>query len=225
LNNLMTPADFPRAVCEEIHLKILPFSETRNAIYSQYLGATIALSYRFRALTDYSESFTASIISNAASRSGENRFKEERDLFGFFSNASSTFDAFFYSMFAIGAFFEVQLFPLASPDDERAVSANSTIAAYKKAFPNDPVIAALKQIVDDDTYKDVYRIRNILTHRSAPGRTFSVAIGNDEVPPDQWKVINIPLDKTTTHSRRAGVSSLLCAGLQAGLKFIESHVS
>lgn len=223
-NGLTMPDEFPVASYEAIHRKVTPFSGTNNEVYGQFAGAWNAISYRYRALADCDELFTASISTHGAAPNAMERYRQERDLFGFFSNGFSTFEAFFYAVFATGAFIQPAVFLIATPADQQRITASRTIEAYARAFPNDAIIARLQQITNDTAYKELRDIRNVLTHRSAPGRTIHVAIGADAAP-DQWKLSNIVLDQNTTATRRAHAARLLAAALEAFCEFSESHLS
>jgi hypothetical protein len=52
-------------------------------------------------------------------------------------------------------------------------------------------------------------IRNVLSHRAAPGRTFFVGIGGPDGLPDQCKIKNIMLDADMAPARRAQLANLL----------------
>jgi hypothetical protein len=67
-------------------------------------------------------------------------------------------------------------------------------------------------------------VRNVLTHRTAPGRTIFVSIGSDTDLPPRWKIDNISLDENTAASRRTHASRMLGALLSAGADFVASHI-
>jgi hypothetical protein len=73
--------------------------------------------------------------------------------------------------------------------------------------------------VSDVQFIEWREIRNILTHRTAPGRTFFVSIGDvaDAQLPDQWKIKGISLDTKMAATRRRQLSQQLdelLAGIQ-----------
>lgn len=223
-NGLTMPDEFPFAAYESIHRRMAPWSGINNDVYGQFAGAWNAVSYRYRALADYDESFTASISTHGAGPNAIERYRQECDLFGFFSNGFSTFEAFFYAVFATGAFIQPAAFLIATPADQQRITAGRTIEAYARTFSNDAIAAALQEITNDTAYKELRDIRNVLTHRSAPGRTIHVAFGS-EAAPNQWKLSNIVLDQNTTATRRAHAARLLSAALDALGKFSEARLS
>ena len=145
---------------------------------------------------------------------------QERDLFGFFSNAHSVFDAFCFALFAIGALRDSANFRLATDPDERNVTWSKMLRAYGKAFPSDPILSELEKIWNDT--EELRDIRNILTHRAVGARSFGVSMGPSTVPETTTiDRLNISLDATTTSSRRRDVAKLLLLGLDATSKFVE----
>jgi hypothetical protein len=84
----------------------------------------------------YDKSFRSSITAHGTGGQPF-RYKQERDLFGFFSNAHSVFDAFCFALFAIGALRDSANFPLATDPDERNVTWSKMLRAYGKAFPSE----------------------------------------------------------------------------------------
>ena len=223
-NGLTMPDDFPVAAYEAVHGKMTPFSGVNNEVYGQFAGAWNAISYRYRAFADCDELFTASISTHGAAPNAIERYRQERDLFGFFSNGFSTFEAFFYAVFAAGAFLQPAVFLIATSADQQRITASRTIEAYARAVPKDAIVGRLQQIINDTAYRELRDIRNVLTHRSAPGRTIHVAFGS-EAAPNQWKLSNIVLDQNTTATRRAHAARLLAAALEAFREFSEAHLS
>jgi hypothetical protein len=225
VNGLVMPPDFPAQSFQAVQRIIQPFAQTDNELYAHFAGAWNAISYRYLSLVNYGEIFTASLKAHGSSPPAVERYNQERMLFGFFSNGFSVFEAFFYGMFAIGALLEPKRFPLSTSADQQRVTPKRTIEAYANAFAEDPAIARLSGINSDIAFGEYREIRNVLTHRSAPGRTFYLSIGSSEAPPSQWKIRNIPLDENMATSRRAHVSVLLLTALDAARDFTQSCFS
>jgi hypothetical protein len=215
---LLMPGDFPVAAYQAVHMKLVPYAEKNNLVYAQFAGAWNAISYRFNALDEYDELFSSSIAKYGAGPPADERYRQERDLFGFFSNGFSTFEALFYGAFSAAALVRPAAFPIATAQDQRRITASQTAAAYATAFPGDPILAALKTVITDPAYVELRDVRNVLSHRSAPGRTIHVAIG-EEPAPDQWKLENIILDEKTTATRRSRIAKVLTEATEAFQKF------
>ncbi|MEH2551636.1 hypothetical protein V1283_008281 [Bradyrhizobium sp. AZCC 2262] len=225
VNGLVMPRDFPVASFEAVQRRIQPFAQTQNDLYIHFAGAWNAISYRYLSLVDDGETFTGSLKKHGSSPPAVERYNQERALFGFFSNGFSVFEAFFYGMFAIGALVKPTLFPLTTAADQQRVTPARTIDAYSRAFPGDAIVASMSGIYGDNAFKEYREIRNVLTHRSAPGRTFFLSIGSAEAPASQWKIRNIPLDESMASTRRAHVSMLLLRALDATRDFTDRTFS
>jgi hypothetical protein len=216
------PLDFPTEAFERAYGRV----STRAsglASYSHFVGAWNAISFRFQTMVDEGAAFTASITAPNAAGDIALRYSQERHLFGFFGSAFSIFEAYFYGMFAIGNILLPASFPLATAKDQQGVSPASTQRAYQAAFAGNALLTALQSVMADGAYTELKEVRNILTHRTAPGRTIFVGIGTDEELPATWKLNNIPLDAQLTSSRRAHVARLMGTLLNAAATFIESE--
>jgi hypothetical protein len=225
VNGMTMPADFPVQAFESVHGRLAHFSDRRPTLHVHFAGAWNALSYRYLSLIEHGDAFTASIVVHGAAPDAQRRYQQERDLFGFFSNGFSVFESFFYGMYAIGALLDPARFPLETPADQQRVTPARTVDAYSKAFPVDRILDAFRCFVNDSAYKECREIRNVLTHRSAPGRTIFVTFEGSEAPTDEWKISNIPLDKDTVPIRRRHISRLMTAALEAARIFVSARIS
>jgi hypothetical protein len=231
------PADFPRAGYERVMKKVKPLAGPYAQMYDHFGGAWNAISYRYMAMCFHGDNFSTSIVlpQGEAAAYYVKRYEEERELFGFFSNCFSTFESFFYGMYAVGNFLDpgtpasagtpaVQTnFPMTAKDLQ-FVTPSSTDKAYKKAFHGDAFLGTLTGVFADVRFRELREIRNILTHRTAPGRRMFVGIGSDEELPDVWKLNDIPLDAKLTPARRANTAQLLATLLDAAADFVEQRV-
>lgn len=222
-NNLTVPDDFPASQYDAVHTKLVAHGSKNE--HRLFMGALHGISYRFKALADYDDSFTASINAHGTTSGQPIRYQQERDLFGFFSNAFSVFDSFCFALFAIGSLASPANFPLATPEDERNVNWGSLQRAYCRAFPANPILNALTTITTDTAFAELRDIRNILTHRAAPGRRYEIEVSSSvTLTGTTISRLNIPLDAATTSSRRRHVAKLLHPGFDATQKFVEDHL-
>lgn len=218
------PPDFPVVQYELIHKRAEPRAKTSNHVYEHFAGAWNAIAYRFLAATEYEGTFTASLAGAGSSPAPLVRFQQERDLFGFFSNGFSVFEATFYGLFSLGSFLSAAIFPLGTAKDQQRITPTSTAAALAVAFPGDPIHKIISTVLQDPAYLEWREVRNVLTHRAAPGRIFFVGIGGDNALPDQWKIRNIPLNMNMAPARRADLSRLLGNLLQGIDDFTRIHL-
>jgi hypothetical protein len=220
INGLSTPNDFPASPFEALYKKLGGAYGGRPEYDVLVFGALNAITYRFHALAEYDRRFTASINAQGTDFGQPSRYEQERDLFGFFSNATSIFDAFCFALFAVGALIQPADFPLATDEDEWKVNWGRTREAYRRAFPADPILSVLENMAKDTALIKLRTIRNILTHRGVGGRALMATTG----PSDRIPRLNISLDVRTTSTPRSQVAGLLCFGLEAAHTFVESRV-
>jgi len=218
------PPDFPVAHYESVHSKIQPRASTSREIYEQFGGAWNAIAYRYLAVTEYEAAFTASLVDVGTSPQATDRHQQERDLFGFFGNGFAVFEAAFYSLFALGALVSVASFPISTAKEQQRINPTSTTDAITKAFPNDPIVHTLNNVTSDSDYLDWREVRNVLTHRAAPGRIFFASVGGGTAIADQWKIKSITLDVHMAPARRAELSRLISDLLEAIDQFAATHL-
>ena len=218
-NGLLVPADFPIVPYEAIH-GVIEATRASHPLYEHYSGAWNALAYRFRASVDSGDRFAALLKAHGATPPPEERYLQERALFDFFSTGFSVFECTFYGLYAIGAFLEPAMFPLSSEREQQQVSPTRTRDAFSRAFPLDTILAAFAALFADPEYQRWREIRNVLTHRTAPGRRIYVSIGSDDAPPTEWKVNNSPLDGSIASKGRQELSRLLTHVVTAGAEFV-----
>lgn len=218
------PAGFPSAQFDATYALVQSLHPHHAELRLHFVGAWLALSYRYRAMHEYGREFTALIAADGLSVAGQKRYLQERALFGFFGNAFAAFEACFFGLFAIGAILAPANFPLTTEADQRRVAPDTTLAAFRRAFPTDLLVTALEAVADDVEFRNLREIRNVLTHRVAPGRTHYVAVEESLLPPAEWKVFNIALDEHTTNTREKEVSRLLTNLLCAAESFSNTRL-
>lgn len=224
VNRLLMPHDFPATPFERSYGRVRQRAATHRDQFEHFAGAWNAVSIRYLALTTDGDEFTR-LIAQSEGTDPQRRYQQERHLFGLFSNGFSAFEAYFYGMFAVGSLLRPGDFPMGTPKDQQAVSPTSTGAAYNRHFAGDPVLAAFDGVFQDTAYREFREVRNILTHRTAPGRRIFVGIGSDDDLPARWKINNIALDGQTAGVRRAEVARILSTLLEASTAFVEARIN
>lgn len=222
-NGLIVQNDFPAASYGEIH-KLVAGNWSTHALYEHFTGAWSAVAYRFRDLVDCGDAFIELLKTYGTAPEPEERYQQEKSLFGFFSSGFSTFESLFYGLFTIGAFIAPAAFPLLTPKDQQQVSPIRAKDAFKKAFATDPIITVITGILADPDFQRWREVRNVLTHRTAPGRRMYVSIGSDDTPPDEWKLNNVPLDTSIISSNRVALTRLLKELLTATQTFVTARL-
>ncbi|HYU76632.1 MAG TPA: hypothetical protein VEL31_28510 [Ktedonobacteraceae bacterium] len=191
--------------------------------YDHFYNAWVGVAFRFRACATHSEDFTAIFQRTQGAARGEDMYREDDALFGFFVKGLSALESFYYSLYALGALIVMSKqepkvppsaqFPLlthlvdpAQRSGPRRITPEETHRAYTQAFPGLPTTEFLDRILRDEMYKEWSQIRNILAHRvTSAGRTielspFGFPLNGPPLSVKPWGM-DLPLDATTTTSR------------------------
>lgn len=222
-NGLIPHDDFPVEHYEAVHAKVAA-KWSGTALYPHYSGAWNALAYRFHGSIDAGVKFRKSLDVFGAHPEPHQRFHQEAALFDFFSNGFAAFEALFYGLFVIGAFIDAGAFPLSTPRDQQRVSPSHTADAFNRTFADDPILKEFARIFSDSAYQRWREMRNVLTHRAAPGRRVYVGIGSDDAPPVEWKLNNLPLDSALVPRHQRELAQLTGNMLIATNAFLMTKV-
>ncbi|UCE74598.1 MAG: hypothetical protein JSV56_02550 [Methanomassiliicoccales archaeon] len=191
---LIMPNDFPVSAYEKIHSRITAKQKTHPDSWSLYAGAWNAVAYRFYACVDHDKAFTESVQRGGSSPPQPERYIQEKELFCFFVTGLAVIESFCYGLFAIGSILDKKNFKIGISKELRSISPEKTTRQFLKAFPQDDIARELNQMINAQEFIDWKEIRNILTHRSAPGRLIS--LGREET---LWiKGIQIDINTTTS---------------------------
>lgn len=219
LNGLVPQVDFPLGPYEAIHAVVFARWSTA-ASYQQYSGAWNALAYRFHGSVEAGAKFQKSLRDSGSQPAPQQRFHQEEALFNFFSNGFAAFEALFYGLFAIGSFIDPAAFRLETQKDQQRVSPAHANETFKRAFPGDPLLSAFTNLFSDPAYQRWRDMRNVLTHRAAPGRRMHVGIGRNDAPPVEWKLNGLPLDAALVPGHQAALARLIDDVLSAAGTFL-----
>jgi hypothetical protein len=149
-------------------------------------------------------------------------------LFGFFVTGLSVIESFFYGLHAIAAMTGSSDFPMESDAEHRKVNPENTISRFETAFPAEPILGSFASIrkKDDDgkvvntpPYEEWRDIRNVLAHRSAPGRIITPTTEPGSQAPDVWRLRDLAIDESLTVSRRQWLAGTLASLLAAAEQF------
>ena len=214
------PPDFPVAAYEAVAKTVTGHAPISHELRREFVGAWNAVSQRFMAMVEYEQSLSTTL---GKSSTPGGRYREDRDLYGFFCNGYSVLEATFYAVFCIGSLFSPVCFPMASDADRRRIRLDSTREAVAKAFPGDALQNALGTVALDAGYKDWRDIRNVLSHRASPGRSIFLSNAPDVNPPDTWLLKGLPLDPTMVATKRAELVRLLTPLTEEIARFAETR--
>lgn len=222
-NGLIPHEDFPFEPYDAIHAKVVSAWSSAPS-YHHYSGAWNALAYRFHGSIDAGAKFQKSLRDFGSHPAPHQRYQQEEALFNFFSNGFAAFEALFYGLFAIGSFLDADSFPLTTPKEQQRVSPSHTNEAFKRAFPHDLLLVTLANLFSDPAYLRWREMRNILTHRAAPGRRIYVGIGTDDAPPVEWKLNDLALDSALVPEYQRELAQLISSVLMASNIFLATQV-
>lgn len=216
---LELPDDFEYESYEAVSSLIGPLREIHRLQWKEFTTAWQAVANRFLACAEHDEAFTRSIKKNDAPQLPE-RYYQERDLFGFFINGLSVVESTCYGLYAIGSMLKEVYFPIKKPNNMRAISPKMTADRFRTTFPNEGISCTLNEVIESQEYDDWKEVRNILVHRGSPGRTFHRTVGfGDDTHGDALWLNGIPLNASTTPSRRAWLAGTLQTLLQEAESF------
>ena len=98
------------------------------------------------------------------------RCRQERLLFSFFSEGLSCLECSYYGFYFVGAMVDEGSFnPMA---DRRAITPSFVTKRYEARFRNEPLTQSMLDVDQCAEAKEWREIRNVLSHRAAPGRGF-----------------------------------------------------
>jgi len=233
---LIMPKDFATAPYTAVHSRVGSLIDAQPLAWPLYAGAWNAVSYRFQACADHDEAFTASVERAGGSPPSSERYVQERELFNFFVNGLATMESLCFGLFAIGSMLALPDFPIATPKDLRRITPEWTAKAYASAFPGEQITNALGQLIGEQCFIKWNEVRNVLAHRSAPGRAHfrasavsipsgdaSAAVNTPSDPPSTW-LNGIPIDANTTSVRRAWLADTARELLEATATFTATHL-
>lgn len=215
---IVPPEDFPVTPYEAIHSVVSASRGTYRHSFAQFAGAWNAVCYRYLSCAEHDEAFTASLRRASASPPPDERYIQERELFGFFVTGLASIESLCYGLFAIGSMLDADSFPIADPKDMRRVDPKRTANRFEQAFPDDAVTAKLREMVAARGFRQWSDIRNILAHREAPGRHFYR--GGPFNGAALW-LNGIPLEEDFTACRRKWLAHTIGAIMQASLEFAQ----
>lgn len=204
---LVMPADFAVVPYEAVSKRI-ESRNTNDPAWVEYAGAWNAVRYRFHACVTHEEAFTRSIKQAGDAPPQPERYVQERELFNFFVNGLATIESLCYGLYTLGAIVDGASFPMQKP---YAITPQSTRKKFAARFPGEAVAGALARLVDDPQFIAWNNIRNVLAHRSAPGRTIFASVGSvpTDPTPAEWKGMNMVLDPQALAARREWLAATI----------------
>ncbi len=176
-NVFVVPPEFPDADFRAYGVATRPFfpkllsDEDRNdpvRRLRQFTYAWQAVRYRFRSCVEANTEFR-NLFANLSPQwlagwgDEELAYKLDRTVVQFFMSAMSVFESLGFGLYFFGSVLRPSDFQLTS--EPRRIDAKATKDAYLKAFPGAEITQSWSDLLTDQAYKIIRRLRNLLAHR------------------------------------------------------------
>lgn len=224
------PSDFPVEKYNKVHACLNKYKETDGVQWALFGLGWNGLAYRYRAMDEYDNQFTTSIKKFGNSPPPEERYNQGKTLFGFFVNAISVFECFFFAIYFIASILKPKQFPLSR--DEIKFYPSDVIKGYIANFGGSSLSDLMKQCLKQSTYWEINNIRRVLLHRGMPPRSFykggehnglATMPTNPDAPSDQWQ-FEFQIDTNTTSSYRQWISNTINELVMAASDFCDRNL-
>ena len=221
------PPDFPTAIYNQLHVYINKYMDTHKAQWFQFGMGWNGLAYRYRAAAEYDNEFTISIKQSGNSPPPEERYKQGTFLFGFFANAVSVIECFFFSAYFMASILKPNEFPFSESDELKNINPQYVASSFTQYFPKITLIHEMTKCIRADKYKQIYDMRNVLSHRGMLPRKFYRGGERDGMttmpinPKDtsnNWQY-DFPVDEQTTATYLHWLSDTLKLLVESSLDF------
>ncbi len=218
-----SPIGFPTQEYNNIHKLLLEFGYDKSHfdLWREWAGAWNGLIYRYQTCYDCNQSYITSIKVGTGTPEPQERYNQERDLFNFFMSGFSAIECLCYALFAIASIKDQNNFPLATPNDKKAVTYKILLSKFEVSFPSVDLTKNLRQVINSKEFSDWSEIRNLLAHRATPSRLFRH--GGDRHGQTDWG--NFNLNEGTINSRLEWLSKTLESLLNDLNKFIGNRAN
>ena len=224
---LVLPTGFPDGLFEDVKHRIVPSFRNPSPEIDNVLGAQNAVRFRLRACVEYSEDFVKCIRQVGGGPALEDRYRQEKQLFGFFVSGIAALESFNFFIHFAAAQLKPAAFPIQTDDNIRAISRKATAEAFGKEFPGDALTVVLNTVAKDPKLKDWLRARNVLAHRTAPGRVVYANFGSTSpAPAPDWKIDSagsIKIDENLTPPRLQWLVGTLADLVSAADPFTQKY--
>lgn len=199
-----------------------------GAANPNWMGFALAMNgitYRWKALAEADSIFQETV--SLGTPTMEERYREESALFAFFTTALSVYELTYFAMYCFAAQVKRPSFPLLATKP-RQITPKSVIEAFQAAYPSELMTQELERVASTAQYEKIKDLRDVLSHRGSPPRTFAYAAPSlpgqsTATPSATWE--GILVDANLTPSFRATVSADLNRLLEVGLAFATQQIA
>ena len=219
-NKAVYAVGFPVAQYESVQKRMGPQQPLHPEMYRHYAGGWNAVRNRAIGCQKCADEYTSLFTKQGVSPAQEARIAQDNALFGFFAYALSTIESWFFAMHAVASILHPADFPMTTDSDLKDIMPTLASQRFDAAYTKSAISNAMKRILSEPTYKEWKDLRNVLVHRSAPGRHFFQP--DRSTPRDaDWVGMGIVLDHDTLASRYPWLTSVVETLVDAADKFTE----
>jgi hypothetical protein len=205
---MVSPPDFPLASYQDVAARMALLKDRHEQEWKEFAGGWNGLLYRFMFVAEEDTLFTTSVKEYGSSPISPHRFVQEKALYVFIVSGFSALECLCYGVSAAASIPFPNTFQILRPGFRRDVSPESTVRWLRESCPDEALTGRLATVTVSDEYREWKELRNVLAHRSTPGRHFIVG-GNTT-----WGEA-VEIDEETTSDRRWWLAAT-CHELAAG---------
>jgi len=221
------PSAFPDVLFEAIKDRIIARLASSSPASENLAGGHNGVRYRLRACVDYSDEFIQCLRLTVDAPAMEDRYQQERQLFGFFVSGLAALDSFNFFIYFTAAHLRPASFPIQTPGNIRSITLTSTARALAQEFSSEAMPTTLNDLLNDPKFTEWALYRNVLAHRAAPGRVVYASIGTRTPnPAADWKIDpagNLKIDAGLTPPRLTWLITTLTNLVVAADQFTQKH--
>jgi hypothetical protein len=198
------PDDFPIQCYEKIDVNMVSQKESHYELWREFAGAWNSIGYKFIICSEQDQIFTESINRFGSSPVPEERMVQEKSLFFFFVSAQSIFESLGYAIYLTASMKNSNDFPFKREIITR-LSPEITRDKLKKFYPSESLSSDFTKILASTEYSKINEIRNVLIHRTRPGRNHFMGSEDDRTR-IIWLDTEMIIDNQVTASSRLWLS-------------------
>jgi hypothetical protein len=142
---LPLPPPFRDDLFEAINQRLAARITSSSPEWGNLAGGHNAVRYRLRACADYFAEFIECLHRVGDAPPPEDRYRQERQLFGFFVSGIAALDSFSFFLYFAAAHIRPTGFPTQKRSDIRAINLKSSAAAFAREFPHENINHRAKQ--------------------------------------------------------------------------------
>lgn len=223
---------FPEVLFTELlnsACKLFPPPASNDSIYdedqkwNQFVFSSDAVKYRYRKCQEDNTEFK-NVFATASElwinwNEGEENYQVDKCLYSFFTNGLSIFESFGFCLYFIAGMMKPKEF--IDVREPKKITLNKTTRLFNRYYSDEIITIKFHELLEDDTFREIEKIRNILAHRIISRR--SIVSNHDKIN----AFLYLPgLDKTLVFNENLiqpyfdKITYLLTELISASIKFL-----